>query len=256
MSQNTEPSIGGNDSINENPVEFSAVLAELSAVCQNFFGPKSIIPVLQLISACTEAFPLGECWASRTIGYCYKSGKGIIEHDEFKVKRCSLDDLALVVFLVSNLLESSGGPGGDVEIQSWILRCLLRLAESTEMLTAIVAGKGTPRNALSLAWYRVWNLLFQPTLLYRTYTWAASGGSIGDLVLVLVAEIVNRGCTNSILLDEASRGSRTSILTSNQTDIWFLPIFKDSLPVETQSVFDLISRVLHRIGLMNACTKD
>lgn len=253
-SQNTEASAGGIGSINESPVEFSAVFVELSAVCQNF-GPKSVIPVLQLISACAEAFPLGECWASRTIGYCYEGGKGIIEEDEFKVKRCSLDDLALVVFLVSNLLESSGGPGGDVEIQSWILRCLLRLAESTEMLATIVAGEGTPTpgNALSLAWHRVWNLLFQPKLRYRFYTRAASCGSIGDLVLVLITEIVNRGCTNPMQLDQASSGPQASASTINQLDIWLLPIFKDSLPIETQSVFDLISSVLHRIGLMHVC---
>ena len=255
-SQNTEQGVAGNATIHDPIAELSPALLQLAALCQEQSPAKSIIPALQVISTCAEAFPLGECWASQTHCYCYEGHKHRIEEDAFHAKRCSMDDLGLVVFVVSVLLESYGGAGSDAATQSWILRCLLRLTESTEMLTRLDGKGGSHGLALSRVWQRVWHLLFQPTLVYKSTTRTATCGSIGDLVLILLTEIVHRSCTNVMMFDSVTqnvRGVPTNAISVNQLEIWDLPIFKDSLPIETSSAFDLVSSVLLRMGVVETC---
>ena len=252
-SENTEQGVGGNTVFHEPIAELSQTISELAILCQKRSPAKSIIPALQIISACAEAFPLGECWASRTHCHLYEGNKD--ENDSFYAKRCSFDDLGLVVFVVSVLLESNGGAASDADSQCWILRCLLRLTESTEMLSRLDGG-GRRSLALSRVWQRIWHILFQPTLVYRSTTRTATCGSVGDLVLILLTEIVHRGCTNIIMFHSVTknvRGVPPNAITVNQLKIWDLPIFKDSLPVETSSAFELVSSVLFRMGIVDMC---
>ena len=252
-SQNTEQRTKWNDTFYDSLRELNSITEAFSDACLGLSPQKSVIPALQLICACSEAFPLGECWASRSRVFCHEGGPKKLEKEAFHSKRCSRDDLALVVYAVSNLLESHGGPGCEVETQSWIIRCLLRLTECTELIVMVDGVDENRGCALSFVWRRVWDLLFLPALCYRNYTRAATVGSIGDLVLVLLTEIVRCSCTSATFRDRGFRGSQTNAAI-NQIDIWRLPIFKDSLPIETPSVFDLISCVLFRVGLVDSCS--
>jgi hypothetical protein len=96
---------------------------------------------------------------------------------------CAPDDIALVVFLVTNILEAFGGPNGDHQTLAWALTYLIRLTESSALVTFASEGKGETLTILSFVWQRVWHTVFNSDLRYASYTRCAQSDSIGELVL-------------------------------------------------------------------------
>jgi hypothetical protein len=97
----------------------------------------SVVPFLQIICSCAEAFPGGECWTTST----YKNWTKVpmVDQDKGKDEWCyqnssSPSDLAFVIYVVSTVLEQYGGPAGDSAVQLWVLLSLLKLVESTSCL--------------------------------------------------------------------------------------------------------------------------
>jgi hypothetical protein len=140
---------------------------------------------------------------------------------------CAPDDIALVVFLVTNILEAFGGPNGDHQTQAWALTCLICLTESSALVTFASEGKGETLTILSFVWQRVWHTVFNSDLRYASYTRCAQSDSIGELVLVLLSEMVRRRCTESMI--DSARGisltqtSASAFLPTNQGQVWRLP---------------------------------
>ena len=168
---------------------FSPILRLLSE--KNPVAPKSAVPYLQLVCACAEIYPLGECWTSKAQHYWHKyTPRDQFMEDSTCCNGCTPNDMALVVFLVMKILEASGGPNGDQQTQAWALTCLIRLTESSALVKFASERKEELLTILSIVWQRVWHTVFNSDLRYRSYTRCAQSDSIGELVLVLLSEMV------------------------------------------------------------------
>lgn len=230
---------------------FSPILRLISE--KNLVAPKSAVPYLQLVCACAETYPLGECWTSSTHYWHKYTPKDQFTEDSTCSNGCAPDDIALVVFMVTNILEAFGGPNGDQQTQVWALTCLIRLTESSALLKFASEGKGERLTVLSFVWQRVWHTVFNSNLRYASYTRCAQSDSIGELVLVLLSEMVRQKCTEP-MMERAGGISLTqspanAFLPTNQGQVWSLDAFLNVDDIHVQAVFDLMSAMLHSAGL-------
>ena len=235
----------------------------------------SLVHCLQLLSACAESFPRGECWSSTNQWKCSKEnmlqGQGN-QNDKNAISYhniSTLEDIAIVVFSVGNLLEVHGGANGNQTIQFWSLVCLLKLTESSVMICRYWCRKKN-RSAFSIlasAWRSVWDTLFRSDLRYSSSTKSATPMSLGELVLLLLVEMIRNCCLDPNIvhthLDNIQNsknenkfdhgGSTTqsdrnviqnSFLYSRQHQVWCLPIYKNPAVVRTSSPFELASTLI------------
>jgi hypothetical protein len=212
---------------------------------------KDLVRLLQIVSACAEAFPSGSCWMTSTQRW-YELGpvNDDLDEDVLQLNAGAPDDLAVVVHCVTNILELHGGHTGDHETRRWTLLCLLRLTEASGVQSYL--SRDAPREfaSLRLAWRRVWSTVFRSDLRYTALTKTAVAGSDGELVLLLLTELARQFCMDPELRWSNSFPSRqASFLFHRQLDIWNLPVFANSGIVESRSPFELVVAVLFSVGL-------
>ena len=244
----------------------------------------SIVQHLQLISACAESFPRGEIWSStnqwRRRVHIFAEDSFALEDrngDPFYCNVASLDDTAALISSICRLLEKYGGANGNQSIQTWSLICLLKLTEATCIICRYWPTKDNSSSFLNLAkkWRNVWNTLFRSDLRYSSCTNNTESSSIGELVLMLLTEMIRNRCTDPIVIaihfnrmmeNERKNGSigggnsesrllmdpsmyLSSFLFSKQAQVWSLPIFKNPAVIKTSSIFELASVLIQSAGL-------
>jgi hypothetical protein len=237
---------------------------------------KAIGSLISIIAACAEAFPSGGCWASFQSDYWWtisvhdlKASRhhndtaspkttDLLEDDELQVIGCSTHDLSLVLFLLSCMLEMQGRQHADtcIELQHIVLLGLIKLAHCT----AVIHHRSRQQEDLDLTsietvWRHVWNILFRSDLRYASYTQDAEPGpSTGELVLILLHEMVRLHCTDLNYhrsVKRVTNKSTTTFLSSNQASVWNLPVFRDANKVESATSFLLLCTMLQNAGLSN-----
>ncbi len=230
---------------------FASVLRDMSNKMYEE-SARSPVPFLQLVCACAETFPMGQCFASNT----QRNWHSVTSSDTGEkayCNGCSPDDIALVISLVTNILEKVGGPNGNVQTQRWALICLVRLAGSSDLVATAAEQQGISSPILHVVWQRVWHTMFRTDLRYASYTGNSSKDNLGELVLILLTEITKRRCTDPLASgNEGISTAQSSIgdfVSANQEQLWNLEAFSSADSIDTQAVFDLINAVLHRAGL-------
>jgi hypothetical protein len=217
----------------------------------------SQIALLSIICACVEVFPAGECWTS-TIGSSswhrldLPSDSSSSIGDRVLYCHSSLpDDLGLLLSLLAEMLETNGGPRGELTLQSWILVTLCRLTESSTVLISNFPNSPSAFQSLGASWRRVWMNLFRTDLRYQAYTEVSQDNSMGDLVLTLLTKMINMRCTDPrLLISGALSRRKASYIYENQHHVWSLPAFKSSsLSVST---LRLMCSVLAIAGLSDS----
>jgi hypothetical protein len=207
--------------------------------------PKSsAVPYLQLVCACAETYPLGECWTSNTQHYWHNYiPKDQLMEDSTCCNGCAPHDIALVVNLVTNILEAYGGPNGDQLTQVWALTGLIRLTESSALVTFASEQRGETSTILSFVWQRVWQAIFNSDLRYASYTRGARSDSLGEVVLVLLSEMVRQRwtepATNCVPENFPMQSSTNAFLHANQGQVWSFDAFSNVNAIYVQAVFDL-----------------
>jgi hypothetical protein len=130
---------------------------------------------------------------------------------------------------------------------------LIKLTETTAVLFENEKNDPSSCRAVPASWRVVWKTLFQPDLRYAEYTGIASENSIGEMVLILLTEMIRRGCT-----DNVGGKQKMQFVYDNQHNIWHLPLFKDkidSTPV-SRSPFELISSIIQFVGLFEPQVRE
>ena len=214
-------------------------------------APISAVSFLPIVGACAEAFPAGECWTSSSQNNWHRLSSTDPQTEEvIHCHGCSPDDLSIIIYLLSNLLNVHGGSGGDNTIQGWTIITLTRLSETSAILMRNFSKSSAALTSLGVAWRRVWTTLFRSDLRYQAYTDGAAQDSLGELVLVLLTEMVHRDCTDPITSLVSSPSNRPqSFVHDHQSQVWTLPAFTDYRSIKTTSAFELICSMLQKAGL-------
>ncbi len=218
---------------------------------------------LQIVAACAEVFPRGECWSSTNKWYVSKFSpldgdpNYSIEGEDQRsyCSACSPSDLASVVHSICDILSHYGTTGGDLKIQSCAFVCLLKLTESSVIAARYWNnqdcdfGEEEERDQLPLAWQRVWDTIFRQDLRFLSYTASALSASHGELVLMLLTEIVKWSLTKVNEEMHLNGNCNASFLQKRQEQVWKLPIFKSAKRIQCSAVFEFISILLNNIDL-------
>ena len=215
---------------------------------QNRVDSKILAPLLLLVSATAEAFPSGRCWTSSSQkNWNSMEPDDSIKDDIMHINGCSPNDFALLIHTITNVLEAVGGPTGDPEVQTLALLCLVRLTDAHGVIVACRRGK---MSDVECAWRQVWSTLFRSDLRYAAYTANATEGSCGELVLILLTEMVHRWCTDPMMFfsDSASL-KQSAFLYRNQSQLWLLPAFSKGTRPRPRHLFELVCIFLHRLAL-------
>ena len=216
--------------------------------------PSSLLACLRLLCACADAFPSGSCWSLDNSSWKEYQGTNVVLPHIVRQKVASSIDTASIVYIALTILISSGGASGDANVQMWALTCLLKLT-GPSLFACREAKAGREREAtiaLANVWADVYKTLLRSDLKYASYTASAYEGSLGELVIMLLTEI------NSLLLTDpklsavfaGSSAASNSTLSSTDTKIWSLPVFRDATQVQTRAPFELITQTLRRSGLL------
>lgn len=214
-------------------------------------SPISALSFLPIVGACAEAFPAGECWTSSSQNNWHRLSSMDPQKEEvLHCHGCSPDDLSMIIYLLSNLLNAHGGPGGDIAIQGWTIVTLTRLSETSAILQRNFSQSSAALASLGVAWRRVWTTIFRSDLRYQAYTDGAAPDSLGELVLVLLTEMVYWNCTDPITsLVSSPSNMPQSFVHDHQSQVWTLPAFADYRSIKTTSAFELICSMLQKAGL-------
>ncbi len=217
----------------------------------NELDDSKIIAYLQIISACAEAFPRGECWASTN--KWYKTTFSPLQLGDVVTysTACSPLDMAAIVYSLSLILSRYGGANANVQVQMWALLCLLKLTESSHISCKYSQGNGSSHE-LTLAWQHVWKRLLQPELRYNSSTAQAESSSVGEMVLMLLTEIVRGGLVELGSFDDLAGAKHASFIRKHQGKIWNLPIFSSAVELKISAPFELASMVIARSGLVES----
>lgn len=216
---------------------------------QSTMDSKILTPLLLIISASAEAFPSGRCWTSSSQKYWKPlMPDENVRDDIMHVNGCAPEDFALLIHAVSKVLEAVGGPTGDPEIQILSLLCLIRLTDAHGVIVTCLGAKQL--SDIELLWRQVWTTLFRSDLRYAACTANASEGSCGELVLILLTEMVHNWCTDPWMASSGSASEKQStFLYRNQNQLWVLPTFSKGTLRRPKHTFELICVFLHRLGL-------
>jgi hypothetical protein len=222
----------------------------------SLMGTALLIPCLQCICACAEAFPLGECW-STNIGIrqpsVYFNSQEV--HTLRVGRSCSTKDLAVVVNLVNQVLVSHGNVEGDAGVQVWALLSLIKLSESSLLAQAGSVTDIAGATELSDAWKLAWSNLMRQDLRYVSFTRDTKINSAGELVLRLFQHMVENYCTSNPIhsQSEDSQGvlwpEPCRFLHYNQHQLWCLPVLEDPTALNSAAIFELIITFQSIIGI-------
>lgn len=211
-----------------------------------------LVAYLQIVSACSEAFPKGECWTSCNKWRRMHESKNTLDCQIKYFNVCEGSDLSFIIFSLSLLLQAYGGMNGDVRVQTWVLICLLKLTEATRLWSLYCDENKDQLENLILSWQNVWDQLLHPDLRYQSYTSNAYESTLGEIVIMLLGEIVRNNLTERSLLhlsDGKPSSSPSEFVTKQQQKIWNLPFFSQASRIHTSAPFDLIIAVLNRTVL-------
>lgn len=213
-----------------------------------------LVPILQIVGASAEVFPLGSCWTSS----CQQNWHNLpadpdLSPSPLPVLAGSPNDLAVLVHLVSQTLTVHGSSNGDPDVQRWGLLALIMLTEATDAQSYLLERDCNALRTLSTIWRNVWKLIFRSDLRYRAYTNDAKVGSHGELVILLLKSMVHRFCTDlEMRWTNSIQHRQSSFLRLNQAEIWNLPLFETPHGQEGPCCFDLITAALFTVGLSEA----
>jgi hypothetical protein len=103
----------------------------------------------------------------------------------------------------------------------------------------------------------VWTTLFRSDLRYGAYSEAAATNSLGELVLMLLTEMVHRKCADPVVsLSDRLSTKQPSFVHENQSQIWGLPAFTSYRTISTTAPFELVCAVLQSVGLSEQGTDN
>lgn len=201
----------------------------------------STIATLQLICASAEAYPRGECWSSSarqnwstTLDEnIYPGGASACVRERHG---SSPADAATVVYLLGTTLESCGGSGGDNDVQVWTLVALLKMAESSAIISTREGVPMQSLEALRLAWKYVWKTLLRYDLRYSSYTAGAYTNNCGELVLQLLTQVIRYQSTNKRV-----EGHTLALPLIQALE---LPIFEKPTSILTGACFELVTALM------------
>ena len=263
---------GAEDVVDSDESQFLKMMPMLGAAALFESNNKSSIPYLQLICACAEAFPRGECWSSnnqwrrRQMSCKESKEQPMVKTLPYYRNFASPRDTASVVFSVTEVLASCGGAGGDRATQSWSLLALLKLTTPSALI-CLENDTDPSVDVLCAVWCRAWDTLFRPDLQYSSYTACAFPTSAGEMVLMLLTLVARFGLIDPTLLrmihqakksdsaskellSDISKSNLSSILLMKQKQVWnLLPVFKNPRFVLSGAVFDLVATLLRHSGL-------
>jgi hypothetical protein len=212
--------------------------------------------LLLVITACAEAFPSGRCWSSTSHKHWFSWSPDNLDVDDIApINACSLGDFAVVVRVVANVLEASGDSSGDPELQMLALLCLIRLTGAHRVLVLLLRQSDMAQVAAS--WRKVWSVLFATDMRYAAYSGRAAEGTCGELVLILITEMIQGWCTDPLaLFSNSASMTRSTFLYRKQGQVWGLPAFGKGIARRTKQSFDLMSVFLRRLCLSDESRDD
>lgn len=140
------------------------------------------------------------------------------------------------------------GSSGDEVVQLSAIKCLRACTVSTSLLVEIAHSSDEGYILLQSTWRRVWSLVFRPDLIYCACTKGATLNSVGDFVLQLLTDMIQRSCTDiGFKADEIMTTRRSNFVYSHQSDLWNLPVFARSSGIIAP--YSIIYAVLSTTGL-------
>ena len=240
-----------------NPMRLALRILLQKGLSNGHQSVEKVITYLQIMNACAEVFPRGECWSSsnewyKTEGCCPFSSHlhentlaGFVGSSYCNA--CSGVDMASLIHSIIDILEHYGVTGGNRNVQLWGLVCLLKLTQSSSIAARYwKKSKSSARNSddVPLAWQRAWETLLRNDLRYVSYTATASVGSHGQLVLNLLTEIVKDSLT------ALTTSKHNTFLINNQESLWYLPVFRTYQTIESSAPFELIAMIVNCVGLV------
>lgn len=255
-------------SLSESPVGIESAVADLEkkfpflerimGPARSISGASSSMPTLsylRIIGASAELFPAGQCWTSNIFdGWESLEPRDLVYDDLVICQRCTVDDFALLVFLLAALLEEQGGPTGGRQNQLCIVATLSRLAESTALFYRRSPSVQTESlSSLANSWRMVWLALFRSDLGYIESTKDTTSLSLGEVVVVLIRDIVKNKCTDPALwMPNGISDKKSSFLHHNQNQVWSLPVFRNASLITSAAPFDLICWMSQNTGLSDS----
>ena len=235
---------------NKNP--FNVVLQLISNDNETLESP---VPYLAIIAASAECFPAGECWASSAT----ENWNRFVPEDKRRgeVMWChgsSAFDLVSLLSILAKLLEEHGQPESDSRAQYWIVLILTKLTETTAILVQRLIESTDNRSditSLTMIWRTIWKTLIRGDLRYTSFT-SIGENSLGEILVILLTEIIARRCTD--LLDtstSASQYRKSSFVFEQQKFIWTLFLRKPVIftRVGSRAQFELILSMSKFVGL-------
>ncbi len=230
----------------------------MDGTMQQSLDDTHLVAYLQLISACAEVFPRGECWSSSN--RWFKTNYSPFEDAKCSTfcNVCNSTDLASIIYCLSIILKRFGGADGNIKVQNWTMVCLLKLTEASHICCRYSTSNMNVPTELAIAWQCVWDRLLHSDLRYHSYTANASSSTAGELVLMLLTEIVRGGLTDTVFLMHESESQHSgfshskspSFMKKHQAKIWNLPVFWSGSEVKSSSPFELAAAVIHSCGLV------
>lgn len=213
---------------------------------------------LQIICACAEVFPRGECWSSSNEWFkssvspfdCHThcdlldSKMGMVSY----CNACSSSDMAAMIHAVTDVLCSIGTVSGDLKLHMWAFLTLLKLTECSVIANKYWEKSNTSKETdqVPQAWRRVWDTIFRQDLRYISYTSTASTSSLGEVILMLLTEIVKWSLTS---FKRELQLKNNKFLETQQSKVWNLPMFASAEKIQTSAPFELLSVMLNFLGV-------
>jgi serine-protein kinase ATM len=214
-------------------------LSQLSEEKFNFRDVCALSPLLQLLTACTISFPFGQCWATSADANWYQAKpKDELRAESLNFQTCSEEDLAVVIYVVGEVLAFAGRSEGDDNTRICAIRCLSELANTSACIAHVA---NTSLRSLSSVWQRIWHIICKPSLAYVTFTDQASFLSRGESLCILLENIIRFQCTD---LDCVKSSHRCIFLVKEIHSIWQFLSFNESLKIISPVVFRLIQSVV------------
>ena len=219
--------------------------------CKELDDSKLIV-YLQLLAAFAEMFPCGDCWASTNSWYETDfspldwNGEEYLGAGVSYCNACTTTDMAAIVYSLSLILARYGDTSGSPQVQMWTLTCLLKMTDASHISSRYARESTDDIDALAMAWRSVWDRILQTELRYHSSTVQANSHSfgVGELVIMLLTEIVKGGLTDS----ECSGAQAYPRI--EQDKIWSLPVFSTALDLRSSAPFELASVVIRCTGLV------
>jgi hypothetical protein len=206
---------------------------------------EKMIVYLQLIGACAEVFPRGECWTSSNGWYQTDfspmewNGESFNPDQVTYCNVCSIQDLAAIVYSLSLVLIRYSSASSNQQVQMWTLICLLKMTDASHIVRRYLGAK-CHKDELSVAWRYVWDILLNFEYRYHSTTAQAEPCTVGELVLMLLTEIMRGALMNSYQDD----------LLENQDKIWSIPAFSNPIDVKVSAGLELAAFVVHCLGIV------